>query len=285
MKTTMKLGWEHLDLFREATALEKLYLTGDTSQGIIRSHLVFGLIFQNITSLEVLYLQHVTWLQSLPPNSFGGLSSLRKLVVEFHGLQYVTQELFEGLNSLTYLSLQNNAIRVINQTSFPKDLLARIANLSLGANAFDCSCNLFWFTSWIAENKEKLVSYGNPKTHYMCQDQQYLVDVKMTPQMCLTNPVQIYTWMSVGVAALSVIITFVGSMFFRLRWHIRLWLFHLGTWLHPQRLASTSTRRYDFDLFVSHNADDTPWVYDVLLPELETRSNPEFECASTTGTG
>jgi hypothetical protein len=82
--------------------------------------------------------------------------------------------------------------------------------------------------------------------------------------------------MSVGVAALSVVITFVGSLLYRLRWHMRLWLFHIGTWLQPRRPTSTSTRRFDFDLFVSHNANDTPWVYDVLLPELETRSNPAF---------
>jgi hypothetical protein len=111
--------------------------------------------------LQVLYLQRITWLPSktIPLDSFNGLSSLQRLVVEFHGLQYVTQEAFDGLNSLTYLSLQNNAIRVINQTSFPEDLLARITSLSLSANAFDCSCKLFWLTSWIADNKEKLLSY------------------------------------------------------------------------------------------------------------------------------
>ncbi|ELU00039.1 hypothetical protein CAPTEDRAFT_39649, partial [Capitella teleta] len=32
-----------------------------------------------------------------------------------------------------------------------------------------------------------------------------------------------------------------------------------------------------FDLFVSHNSNDTVWVKDVLLPELEVNSQPAFK--------
>jgi Leucine-rich repeat (LRR) protein len=147
MSTPLKLSEEHLDLFREATSLEALKLSGDSNKKNIKDHLVFERIFQNITTLRALYLTRISNLPNIPPHSFEGLPNLQKLVLDFNAIRYLSKEVFEGLKSLKYLSLQSNEIQIINQTSFPRDLLARIVQLMLSDNALDCSCNLFWFTS------------------------------------------------------------------------------------------------------------------------------------------
>jgi hypothetical protein len=142
--------------------------------------------------------------------------------------------------------------------SFPKDLFIGIQNLSLSGNPFDCSCKLFWFKNWIANNKANLVGYNHSHNSYLCQDhQQQLDDVVLTPQECLTKPVSKRTWMTVAVCTSGFIITCFFSLLHRLRWHIRLWFYHLGTWLQPTRPKPNTSRHFDFDLFVSHNANDT----------------------------
>jgi Leucine-rich repeat (LRR) protein len=106
----LHLGHEHLHLFREATALEHLYLSSKSSKKIISRPDVFSQIFQNISTLKTLHIERVTKLLFLPPHSFQGLPRLQKLILDANGLHSLSHEDFEGLESLRYLGLQNNFI-------------------------------------------------------------------------------------------------------------------------------------------------------------------------------
>jgi Leucine-rich repeat (LRR) protein len=110
MDTPMRLKYQHVNLFREATALEKLILKGTTNMGTIRNHATFRDIFQNISTLEYLHLDHVTKLDYIPRQSFCGLTRLQTLLLDSNSLQYLHHEAFDELKSLQSLSLLNNEI-------------------------------------------------------------------------------------------------------------------------------------------------------------------------------
>ncbi|ELU06636.1 hypothetical protein CAPTEDRAFT_96626 [Capitella teleta] len=241
-------------------------------------------MFQNITTLRTLDLTEIKVPRtSIHRRTFFGLHHLKILSLANFGLRDADPDVFHGLQSLRTLNLKNNELRILNASSFPLHFLQNITKLNLANNPFECSCELFWFKNWINENKKKLISYRDNPSLYRCASppSKYgtrLLDLTLSPDDCISKPLNSYVWVTFGLSSFQLLVTLLISIVYRLRWHLRLWSFHLATWMRSRwHKRPERQENFKFDLFVSHNSCDASWVKNVLLPELEERSQPPFK--------
>ncbi|ELU07994.1 hypothetical protein CAPTEDRAFT_40400, partial [Capitella teleta] len=103
-----------------------------------------------------------------------------------------------------------------------------------------------------------------------------LEDMKLSPEECIGRPLPTAFWVTLSVCLLQFNAVRVVSLAYRFRWHLQLYFFYFSAWLRPTP-PRRSHSNFTFDLFVSHNSNDATWVKNVLVPELEKRSQSPFK--------
>ncbi|XP_063414793.1 carboxypeptidase N subunit 2-like [Mytilus trossulus] len=174
----------------------------------------FRTIFRPLRKLEKLYLTKTKML-NLPTNVFTNMKLLHTLHLNENGITDWNDScrIFGNMTSLKYLSLRHNRISVINETSFPEDILSRLEKLYLARNPFSCICDQMWFQNWIQKNGSILMEY--PK-EYSCGNPNnmrgiLLKDYKPTEKMCNPwNP--LYT---MAIVMGIIFISFITIVFYR----------------------------------------------------------------------
>lgn len=54
-----------------------------------------------------------------------------------------------NVSSLDYLSLQANALSIVNESTLPWEVRLNLKKLDLSRNPFLCSCDLLWFRTYV----------------------------------------------------------------------------------------------------------------------------------------
>ncbi|XP_072889913.1 uncharacterized protein [Hemitrygon akajei] len=215
--------------------------------------------------LEVLYMNNVYQaFGTMHSKTFANLVNLRLLSLESAGLESIWEALFESLASLRTLLLKGNKIGVVRN----KDILqlGNLSYLDLQDNLFACVCENLWFQQWAVKSKVQVpLFYG-----YSCGGQGERKLLAQFDRLICNN----------GFVAFCVsapaIFAFVATalLYHKGKWSFYYSYYLLRAWVREKQLQRSHSRGHQYDAFVSYNSKDEGWVFDQLLPHLETEGPP-----------
>ncbi|XP_070180953.1 toll-like receptor 13 [Littorina saxatilis] len=225
-------------------------------------------LFGHLNRMKKLFMEDCE-LMYITQHMLSGFPQLETLSLDRNRLSAIPDGAFDGLGKLKHLVLSNNQISVVSARLFsPVTRKHRLTMLDLSGNPFLCSCELLWFQNWLITTRTLFNGSWGP---YRCFNipglavQQFFVD----EQACLLShgaSVMIVVVVSLVLLTMTMIVTV-----FRYRWHFRLVLYEAFSGHGDARKRRLQTGHFDYDIFVSHDSDDLPWVRRHLMPELEER--------------
>lgn len=177
---------------------------------------------------------------------------------------------FNYLKSLETLDLSYNNIRVINEASFPTDILNSMKRLDLSKNPFSCTCELFWFTEWIKTTKTTLVGYP---WYYKCRQPPSLTNVVLMKYVTAKkscppwNP--LYT-MAIVLSISSLLFVSILLIISKCQINIRNYIYLLRI-RRKGYLSLLPNDDFEYDAFVVYCDDDRDWVHQTLVNKLENK--------------
>ena len=198
------------------------------------------------------------------------------LLINLRGNKIVS---LNGLQVLTYL---NTLLATNNQiTSVPKFLLDKssqsaLKTLDLGANPFDCTCDILPFKQWMMKDK---ITWLVPNNLYTCASPQNMEGIDIVHiRLDCTSHLLFYL---IGSIVCAVVVTVLVALAIRYRWHIKYKLFLIFNYRRIKQYADIGAVRMNdladinypfYDAYIAYadgNTQDEHWVLDDLSPNLE----------------
>ncbi|XP_052098309.1 toll-like receptor 13 [Mytilus californianus] len=257
------------ELFQHVPSLKKLDLT---NHYISSSPNILWKLLYPLSNLTVLILQ-ASRIKILPDRLFQQMPFLQTLNLKGNRIVTWSRDVFENLTSLRHLYLDGNYIRVINESSFPIQLLRSLNILDISHNDFWCTCGQRWFVEYLRSSNISKIMTNWPK-YYSCvypDDKKGLLlkDYKPTDAECSTwSP--IFTIVIVTVASIF-IVTCVLVIMFSCNTNIRnlIYLIRVKKWKRKGYIRFNSSESCEYDAFVIYCDSDRQWVHLELLKRLE----------------
>nr|WBP49913.1 Toll-like receptor protein [Mimachlamys nobilis] len=233
----------------------------------------FNRMFVNLRKLRNLILQKVN-LFDMPRNLFQRMPNLTQLVLNGNHINGWNDDpdVFENVTSIRGLFLENNHITLINKTSFPANFLKSLTKVSFSNNPFSCTCKLMWFLNWMKSLKP---SHIKSTIRYKCRSPPelngiLLSDYNPTEEECLVVD-KLLENVCIGIAVTFIVTTVVVTMGYKYRFYLSYWLHILGIRrMGYQRIEDDA--EYQYDAFVIYCHDDSRFVVDEMIPELEEKA-------------
>ncbi|XP_076447006.1 uncharacterized protein LOC143284224 isoform X2 [Babylonia areolata] len=255
-------------MFKHCPNLEILTIS-NTRLGISETQMWQLLV--PLTSLSTLRLERVRG--SFPEDLLWRMPKLKRLYLQSNGLSSSSLgRALRNVTSLRYLSVTDNAITLVNESTLPWPLRQNLTYLDLSHNPFSCVCDLRWFQRWLEDvtlNKSVKVQryrFGA----YRCQTPQkrkgvQVMDVRFTEEECGERSLAL----TLGVAGgcLLAALCLLAGLVYRYRWYLRFYLYRY----RRRRLDGQGTEpiQFDFDVYLAYSSEDVRWVCQQLVPLLE----------------
>ncbi|XP_052073234.1 toll-like receptor 6, partial [Mytilus californianus] len=189
-------------------------------------------------------------------------------------LSWNGHRVFGNQSSVRSITLTGNALSIINETLFPRNAFKHLSILSLGNNPFACTCSNVWFHNWI--QTEKIIFENYPEL-YHCKtppekDGEMLKDAIPTYFECSNTDKELFTAVVTSLSLSGIVFVIIFSLIFRLRWHIRYWLFLYRVKKKGFSLISNEETDYKFEAYVIYCDNELEWIRKKLLEKLENES-------------
>ncbi|XP_017559871.1 toll-like receptor 22 [Pygocentrus nattereri] len=254
--------------------------------GKIPSNLLQGLTSLNMFyggSMNLQYLHPDTfnstlklWFLDLSKNAFGNEQSISAEV--FHPIQRLTKLILKrsqlhslnflldaNLSRLSVLRASENTLDVINKTLIQS--LPRLRYLDLEKNTFTCDCSNAFFIDWAMKNNTTQIVY---LSKYACSYPPslrgtYLAD--LNTDSCNVNVDFICFVCSSAVVIITLLVSFIYHFLY---WQvIYAYYLFLAFLYDSKKKQMRHQHEFQYDAFISYNAQDEPWVVEELVPNLE----------------
>ncbi|KAK3091594.1 hypothetical protein FSP39_021019 [Pinctada imbricata] len=259
---------EQIQMFENCSALKKLVLNGFKFNKVSDQDLstMFRPI-KHITSLSILHsdLKYI-------PSVISSMSQIGILRLDSNFISHWEENTFRSLTNLKKIDLSSNAITVINQTSFPSEILANIRQIDLWYNPFSCTCENYWFINWGNNNKKKLRYAFSRK--YICNSPPRLNYRPMSwynPTYMECHGLESYQISIVLVGSFLLVVLITAIPYRKYKWHLRYYIYLLRSKKEKYNIIPNDDFKYD--AFVAYTSDDRSWVISNLMAVLEGQHN------------
>ncbi|CAG2236551.1 unnamed protein product [Mytilus edulis] len=222
-------------------------------------------MFGSLRHLKQLTLQSVGWVV-IPQNLFHRLTSLKKLELESNNLFSLSfNNPFLRVKSLVHLGVGGNKLNTFNKSSLPENIYKNLKTLNLARNPFTCNCNLMWFVHWLNVTNIEIREYPSK---YFCVTPGVWKGKQLNTfsQDCSNKRVNITLIVLLCVTGGVILIT-ATIVIFKIRWHIRYWIYLVRA--RRRDYCRIDVDEYAYDGFVVYCDTDREWVHQKLVPFLE----------------
>nr|AGI05199.1 toll-like receptor W precursor [Mytilus galloprovincialis] len=261
------------NFFLRVPNLKNLYVQNNLL-GFVLPKDTDGAILRYVKKLQVINLAY-NRIQRLPWKFFKQQRLLRKLNISNNMLNNITFDI-SHMDHLMYLDISKNRLSSLSQ-SFRDQLQEKFKQneklkVDISGNNFQCICDNVDFVQWVSiyhphlDNLHLTRCQLKDRTTLDLKEAQYIYDM-------LRKECSSYTALVIGIA---ILIAFCGSivllgMIYRYRWKIRYLYYIIKSKYHGTIKApsSTDTREYKYDAFISYDENDSNFVHNNLLHQLE----------------
>ncbi|RXN03669.1 toll-like receptor 13 [Labeo rohita] len=217
----------------------------------------------NLTYLD-LTANNLANRNALTSRLFGPISGLNKITLGRTHLKSLDFLVDANLSSLTVLRASTNDLQFINKTIIQS--LPQLKVLDLQNNSFTCDCSNAWFIDWAVKNNKTQVLYLNK---YECRYPLSLSGKSLAAfntESCNVNYDFICFIYSSSIVILTLLISFVYHF---LKWQLVYAYYLFLAFLNDKKRKQTPNLDFQYDAFISYNAQEEPWVLEELVPKLE----------------
>ncbi|XP_067671523.1 toll-like receptor 4 [Haliotis asinina] len=229
-----------------------------------------GEIFENLTRLKFLNLSQ-NGIEIVPKQLFRGLRSLSTLDLSMNRINNFPSSIAHT-SLLSTLILNKNEMLNINTrdlTLVEKIVKNRNFTIDVSDNPFSCVCQLIPFLNWLGTTSVKIENYDRCNCSYegsAMNIEVHRVDIiRKLSETCSTH-----SGLTMGIVLLLFFLTLiviVSAVVYRYRW--KLSYLYYATRLRF-KADKADELEYDYDAFVSFADEDRSFVFDELIPSLET---------------
>ncbi|KAM9308467.1 uncharacterized protein PAF06_012675 [Gastrophryne carolinensis] len=256
-------------LFLIFSNVKKLYYTGNSETVDDNTH---SNMLKYYLSLKFLYLQDTDLMvkhgQLNAHEMFQGLSQLKVLHLKNSGIEHWdSNDITRDLKELEFLFIEDQSIEEVSVTIF--DSMANLKYIYFFKTTFPCSCKFSELLSWLESGTSvSIINFHQQK----CQLYQNATNlISFLRSSCQTKLDLIMFLVTLHFVLLFLCI----SLFYEsICWYLLYIVYTIKCWLkhNPQAMD-----QYNYDVFVSYNSQDEPWVLQELFPNLEQNGPPYFK--------
>ena len=241
----------------------------DLSQNFMPRNLsMFKEILQPLSNLRRLVLKKCG-ITDIPDMLFSPFKNIWSINLGGNKIFY-WKKMFFGVTSLTMLDLSVNSISVINQTSFPPEVLLSLKKLNLGFNPFSCTYEQRWFLNWTKYHMKKVVNFEIYKCkHPIDMDGLLLSNYHPTVEICTPwNPVNTII---IGLAGSGTIIVLIIVLVVRCQSNIKNYIYLFRVTYNKRRgyLILDNDEDFEYNAFVVYCEADSDWVHTKFIQRVE----------------
>ncbi|XP_076081175.1 toll-like receptor 4 [Mytilus galloprovincialis] len=269
---TLKLPSNKLDRFAlELSNIQKLILR-DNNLGNFLRFKSFNKRTESNSKLEYVDISQNN-IYALIPSIFQGQAELRYINLSHNHLQEVSFDVSQS-NSLSLLDLTNNSISAFDQNSMRMfDNISLTSNLTIYLlnNSLQCTCKTLIFWKWIVGTRvnvffdRRCLSEDGTVIQFISTKKR----IQELEKECISYVIFIIISSIVLVATLICIAVAVVHKY---RWKLR-YMFYLAKSKHRRHEASTDSKNYAYDAFISYCEHDHSFVINDCIQNLEMERN------------
>ena len=256
-------------VFRQLSGLQELNLD-DCDISILHP-----LIFSGLESLQKLSLNGND-IQHIHDDVLSSLGQIQIINFEGNRIVYLEELMFSNNWKLTHLSLADNELTRLNQSTF-EPIFSSILSVDLSMNPINCNCDLKWLIDWLngpIRLKDKDITICSLESLEPLREKP-LLDFNPN-ELCIKN----YGLFSL-IPLVSISLVVIIVLLYHYRWQLRYkrFLLKLAVLGYKEMRDARDHNDYEFDvniIFYDDDEDDDEWIREQLRPALEERL-PQFQ--------
>jgi hypothetical protein len=259
--------------FRICSGIEELYLSENDFTAMTERQFIE--LFGQLRALRELFLSH-THISRLTAAMMKPFVKLTILKLGKNAIRTIPDGCFSPLVNLRELDLSYNALTTISENTFDQETKKRLFRINLNFNPLICTCDLLNFRDWylgeqLRGERTFVPDINREGFGYRCTTSDDtsidLEDFRMANQACILSR-EVSKMIITAVTLFLCLLTAVIALF-QYRWHIRLFMYEAFRGKGNARRRYLDEGHFEYDVFVSYDSEQQPWILRHLKPRLE----------------